>query len=188
MNELLLLGLSMIFANNIVLTKFLGFHPLLGLSERRHTLGLSLAMIIFMTFSSVIAWLINFFILIPFEVEYLFIVAFVISIMFFAQLFHIFIEKYLFEWHRSFGRYLPVLTTNTAILGIVFFNLQEQFTLVQSIVAGFSAALGFSLALFIFSALKEKVDKLNIPKPFKGLPIALIIAAIISAAFIGVAP
>lgn len=188
MNELLAIVISMIFVNNFILTKFLGLCPFFGVSKKTSAaLGMGGAVIFVMGLASMGSWLLNNYVLVPLGLEFLQIITFIFIIAFLVQLVEIFIRKFSNTLYKALGIYLPLITTNCAILGVAFLNLQEGYNFLESLVGGVSAGIGFALVLIMMSGVREKMETFNIPKPFKGLPIAFIIAALMSLAFLGFA-
>jgi Na+-translocating ferredoxin:NAD+ oxidoreductase subunit A len=183
-----LLGIiiSMIFVNNLILTKFLGLCPFFGVSKNtKNALGMGMAVVFVMTIASTVTWVLQYKVLIPLNLAFLQIISFILVIAFLVQLVEIFIRKFSPTLHKSLGIYLPLITTNCAVLGIAFINIQENFTFIQALVAGISAGIGFTLALLLMSGIRERMEMYDVPKPFKGLPVAFIIASLMSLAFMG---
>lgn len=186
--ETTLLGIviSMIFVNNLLLTKFLGLCPFFGVSKNtKNALGMGGAVIFVMTIAASVTWFLHHKVLVPFKLEFLEIISFILVIAFLVQLVEIFIKKFSPKLYKALGIYLPLITTNCAVLGIAFINVQEGFNFIQALVAGVSAGIGFTLALLLMSGIRERMEMYDVPKPFKGLPIAFIIAALMSLAFMG---
>lgn len=171
---------------NFVFYKFLGICPFLGVSKRMETaIGMSMAVIFVMTCASAIAYLVHHFILIPLKLEFLHIVAFILVIATFVQFVETVIKKTNPALYRALGIYLPLITTNCAVLGVAVINMREMHNFLQSVINGFSSALGFSLALLLFSSIRERLEFSDIPKNLKGTPIALISAGLASLSFFG---
>lgn len=186
MKEIAVIIFSAIFAENFVLSKFLGICPFLGVSKKTETaLGMSGAVIFVMTISSAFTWIVKELLLKPLNAEYLATIAFVFVIASLVQFVEIVLRKILPSLYKSLGIYLPLITTNCAVLGVTLLNFQRQNAFFTSIIYGFGAGLGFTLALIIFSGLREKVEKSDIPEAFKGLPATLVAAALVSVAFMG---
>lgn len=184
MENLFAFVISIVFVNNIVLTKFLGFCPFLSMSKKTsHSLGFGAGAIFIMTFASILSWFFYNFILVPLKIEFLYIISLIFIILLLVELLNVIVRKFANKLY--FGKYFPVLTTNCAILGIVFFNVQEQYSLSTSIIYSISAGVGFTIALLFMSSIREKIEQLDIPEPFKGMPITFIAASIISMAFTG---
>jgi len=181
-----LLIIGAVLVNNFVLSRFLGICPLLGVSKRIPTaLGMSGAVIFVMTLASAITWGIEQYILIPFRIEYMRIIIFILVIAAFVQTLDIVMKKTLPRLHATLGIFLPLITTNCAVLGVAILNVQLRYNFVEATLFGFAAALGFALALLIFAGLREKIDRADPPRSFKGVAIALITAGLLSLAFMG---
>lgn len=175
-----------ILMNNFVLTNFLGICPFLGVSKKLNSaMGMGLAVIFVMTIASVVTNLTNRYLLIPNNLEYLQTLAFILVIAGFVQLIELFMKKVTPPLYKTLGIYLPLITTNCAILGVALLSVQNEYNLWQSAIYGASAGIGFLLATVIFAGIRERLDLSDVPKYFKGLPIALITAAFLSMAFLG---
>ena len=188
MDNLLAIMVSMIFVNNFILTKFLGLCPFFGVSTKtKSAVGMGSAVIFVMGIASAASWLVYEFILIPLKLEFLQIITFILIIATLVQLVEIFIKKYSQSLYKALGIYLPLITTNCAVLGVAFLNIQEEYTFLGSLVGGISAGIGFLLALLLMSGIRERMELMDVPKPFRGLPIAFIVASLMSLAFLGFA-
>jgi electron transport complex protein RnfA len=186
MKEVFLLVIGAILVNNFILTRFLGICPFLGVSKKIDTsLGMGMAVIFVMTISSGATWLISRFVLIPFEVGYLQTIIFILVIASLVQLVEMFIQKVSTVLYQALGIYLPLITTNCAVLGVAVLNIQKGHSFLETMVFGLGASLGFTLALVLFAGLREKIDQADVPKPFQGTAIALITAGLLSLAFMG---
>lgn len=186
MKEILIIALGAILVNNFVLVKFLGICPFLGVSKKVETgLGMGMAVTFVMTLASLITWLVNTFILIRFHIEYLQTIAFILVIAALVQFVEMVVQKVSPGLYQALGVYLPLITTNCAVLGVAILNIQNEFNLIQSLVYGFSAAIGFTLAIVLFAGVRERLETADIPAPMKGFPIALVTAALLSIAFLG---
>ncbi len=175
-----------ILMNNFVLTNFLGICPFLGVSKKLNSaMGMGLAVIFVMTIASVVTNLTNRYLLVPNGLEYLQTLAFILVIAGFVQLIELFMKKVTPPLYKTLGIYLPLITTNCAILGVALLSVQNEYNLWQSAIYGASAGIGFLLATVIFAGIRERLDLNDVPKYFKGLPIALITAAFLSMAFLG---
>ncbi|WP_072281307.1 electron transport complex subunit RsxA [Rappaport israeli] len=182
--------ISILFAtvlvNNFVLSQFLGLCPFMGVSRKIDTaLGMGFATAFVLTLASVSAYLLDTYLLIPFNIPYLRTISFIVAIAVLVGLTELFIAKTSPLLHRLLGMYLPLITTNCAVLGVALLNSNHQHNLIQSALYGLGAALGFTLVLVIFAAMRERLEAADIPKPFQGTPIALITAAILAMAFTG---
>jgi len=184
--EILIIILSAILVENFVLTKFLGICPFLGVSNNLSSaLGMSGAVVFVMTIASGATWAVNEFLLKPFGIEYLQTLTFILVIATLVQFVEIVLKKNVPALYKSLGIYLPLITTNCAVLGVSLLNIQREYNFVQSIVYGMGAGLGFTLALLIFAGVRERVESAEVPKTFKGLPITLIAAGLVSIVFFG---
>jgi electron transport complex protein RnfA len=184
--SLFVILVSSILVNNFVLSRFLGICPFLGVSKQVDTaIGMGLAVTFVMTLAGIITYFVQKFILIPLNIEYLQIVAFILVIASLVQFVEIVLQKTSPTLYQALGVFLPLITTNCAVLGLALLNIQYKFNLAQTIVHSVGAALGFSLAIVLFAGIREKQAIANIPLPFKGFPIALITASLMSIAFLG---
>lgn len=178
--------LTTVLVNNFVLAQFLGLCPFMGVSRKIDTaLGMGFATAFVLTLASVTAWALDRFLLEPFGIEFLRTIAFIVSIAVIVGLTELFLAKQSPLLHRVLGVYLPLITTNCAVLGVALLNSSHGHTLLESAIYGLGAALGFTLVLVIFAALRERLDAADVPAPFKGTPIALITAGILAIAFMG---
>ena len=186
MSEYLLLLIGTVFVNNIVLVKFLGLCPFMGVSRKVETaIGMSAATTFVLTLSAVLSYLINSLILAPLELEYLRTIAFIIAIAAVVNFTEMVVHKTSPLLYNVLGIFLPLITTNCAVLGVALINVQEQNSFFQSVIYGFGAALGFSLVLILFAAMRERINVADVPEPFKGSAIGLVTAGLMSLAFMG---
>jgi electron transport complex protein RnfA len=186
MKEMLVIIVSAILVENFVLTKFLGICPFLGVSKSLSSaLGMSVAVVFVMTIASGATWVVNEYLLKSFGIEYLQTIAFILVIAALVQFVEIVLKKTTPSLYKSLGIYLPLITTNCAVLGVSLLNIGREYNFLQSIVYGFGAGLGFTFALVLFSGVREKLEMCDIPEALKGLPITLIAAALVSLAFFG---
>ena len=186
MNEYFLILISTILVNNFVLVKFLGLCPFMGVSKKMDTaIGMGFATTFVLTLASITSYLINTYLLIPFELEYLRTIAFIVTIAAVVGFTEIVVNKTSPVLHLSLGVFLPLITTNCAVLGVALLNVGASNTFLQSAVYGFGAAVGFSFVLILFSGIRERIESANVPKIFQGVPIALITAGLMSMAFMG---
>lgn len=185
--DLLLLFLGAMLVNNFVLTRFLGICPFLGVSKKVETaVGMGMAVTFVMALASVITHLVHKLLLVPANLEYLYTIAFILVIASLVQLVEMVIQKSSPSLYAALGVFLPLITTNCAVLGVAIINMQEEYTLMESLVHGVGGALGFTIAIVLFAGIRERLDKnLNIPEALKGLPIALITAGFMATAFLG---
>ena len=175
-----------IFVNNVVLAQFLGICQFLGVSSKIETsLGMGAAVTFVMALSSIVTWLIQTYILVPFGIEYMQTIVFILVIAALVQMVEIILKKVSPSLYQALGIFLPLITTNCAVLGVAILMIQKEYTLLQGVVYGVSTALGFALALVIFAGLRERLEFEEVPKAFRGVPIALITASILAMAFMG---
>lgn len=178
--------LNAVLVENFIFIKFLGICPFLGVSKRTETaFGMGMAVIFTMTMASALTYLANRYILIPMELEYLQTIAFILIIATLVQFIEMFLNKSMPALYQTLGIYLPLITTNCAVLGVAILNIQNDFNFIQSVTNGCAAGVGFTLAIVIFSGVRERIQFNRVPKAFQGFPIALIAAALISMAFMG---
>ena len=186
LNEYVLILVSTILVNNFVLVKFLGLCPFMGVSKKVETaIGMGFATTFVLTLASLSSYIINKYILVPFEIEYLRTIAFIVTIAAVVGFTELVVNKTSPVLRQSLGIFLPLITTNCAVLGVALLNVTENSSLLASGLYGFGAAIGFSFVLVLFSALREKIEGADVPLPFKGAPIALITAGMMSIAFMG---
>jgi electron transport complex protein RnfA len=185
--ELIAIFISMALINNFILVRFLGLCPFFGVSKQvSSAVSMGVAVTFVMSIASLATWLIYNYILIPFDLRYMYIVIFILVIATLVQIIELFIKKTNAALYFAFGIYLPLITTNCAVLGITLIvNTVEDYSLWQSVVAALGAGLGFTLVLAIMSGIREKLELANTPRAMKGLPIAFIIATLLGLAFSG---
>lgn len=175
-----------IFVNNVVLAQFLGICPFLGVSSKVETsLGMGAAVTFVMALSSLVVWLIQTYILAPLDIEYMQTIVFILVIAALVQMVEIILKKVSPSLYQALGIFLPLITTNCAVLGVAILMIQKEFNLLQSVVYSTSTAIGFALALVIFAGLRERLEFEEVPKAFRGVPIALITASLLAMAFMG---
>ncbi len=188
MKELMMILLSAILVENFVLTKFLGICPFLGVSKKLESaLGMSVAVTFVMSMASAVTWPIYDLILFPRGLGYLRTLVFILVIAALVQLVEITLKKYVPALHKSLGIYLPLITTNCAVLGVTMLNIDKGFDFGQSLVNSVGAGLGFMLAMVLFSGVRERLEGCDAPECFKGIPVTLIAASIVSLSFMGFA-
>lgn len=187
--DYLLLIVGAIFVNNFVLSRFLGCCPFLGVSKKISTaLGMAGAVVFVMTAASAVTWCVDRLVLAPAHLESMQTIAFILVIAAFVQVLDLVMKKTLPKLHAALGIYLPLITTNCAVLGVALLNARDpamQASLPRSVVFSFSAAVGFGLALLLFAGLREKIDRADPPAAFRGVAIALVTAGLLSLAFMG---
>lgn len=188
MKEMLVILFSAILVDNFVLSKFMGICPFLGVSKKMNSaLGMSGAVIFVMLMASAMTYPIYKYLLLPNDLVYLNTMAFILVIALFVQLVEIILKKYVKSLYNSLGVYLPLITTNCAVLGVTLLNIENEYNFLNSLVNALGAGLGFTLALVLFAGVRERVDNADVPKMFKGVPITLIAASIVSVTFMGFA-
>ncbi len=184
--EFVTISLGAILIENFVLVKFLGICPFLGVSKKMDTaVGMSMAVIFVITLSSAATWAVDQYLLQPFNLGYMRTVAFILVIAGFVQLVEMFMQKSLPALYTALGIYLPLITTNCAVLGVAIINSDARTGFLPSVTYSFFAAVGFALALLLFTSIRERLEFCVIPKAFEGFPIALVTAALLSMAFMG---
>ena len=186
MKELLLIAVGSAFVNNVVLSQFLGICPFLGVSKNTKTAaGMGGAVIFVITISSFVTGLIYKFILIPTGFEYLQTIVFILVIAALVQFVEMFLKKYMPSLYESLGVYLPLITTNCAVLGVALTNVQKNYGILAGIVNGFATAAGFTISIIILAGIREKIACNDVPESFKGMPIVLVTAGLMAIAFCG---
>ena len=186
MTEFALILVSTVLVNNFVLVKFLGLCPFMGVSKKLETAtGMALATTFVLTLSSIAAYLVNTYLLVPFGLEYLRTITFILVIAAVVQVTEMVVHKTSPLLYQVLGIYLPLITTNCAVLGVALLNVQTEYNFLQSATYGFGASIGFSLVLILFSAIRERLTVADVPMPFQGPAIALITAGLMSMAFMG---
>lgn len=175
-----------VFVNNVVLAQFLGICPFLGVSSKVETsLGMGAAVTFVMAIASVVAWLLQTYLLVPFGIEYMQTIVFILVIAALVQMVEIILKKVSPALYQALGIFLPLITTNCAVLGVAILMIQKEFSLLQGVVYAVSSALGFALALVLFAGIRERLDFEEVPAAFLGVPIALVTAGILAMAFMG---
>jgi len=186
MKEYLLILVSTILVNNFVLVKFLGLCPFMGVSRKLDTAtGMALATTFVLTLSSISSYLVNTYLLEPLGLEYLRTIAFILVIAVVVQFTEMYVHKTSPVLYQVLGIFLPLITTNCAVLGVALLNIQQDLNFMQSFVYGFGASIGFSLVLVLFAAMRERITVADVPESFRGPAIALITAGLMSLAFMG---
>ena len=184
--EYLLIFVSAIFVNNIVLSQFLGICPFLGVSKKIDTaLGMGMAVAFVLTISTTVTFLVQKYVLDPLSLQYLQTITFVLVIAALVQMVEIVLKKVLPVLYQSLGIFLPLITTNCAVLGVAILVIQKDFSLIESIVYSVATALGFALALVVFAGLREQLSLVSVPKAMKGVAVVLVTAGLLSLAFMG---
>lgn len=184
--EFLLIFVSAIFVNNIVLSQFLGICPFLGVSKKVETaLGMSAAVAFVMTLATIVTYVLQKFVLDAFGLAYLQTIAFILVIAALVQMVEIVMKKVSPALYQALGIFLPLITTNCAVLGVAILVIQKDFSLLQSVVYALSSAIGFGVALIVFAGIREQLELVNVPKGMKGTAIVMIAAGLLSLAFMG---
>ncbi len=184
--DLLMLFITAVFVQNYVLYYFLGICPFLGVSKKIDSaVSMGLAVTFVMTITAVVSWIINHWVLIPYRLDYLQIVAFILVIASLVQLVEMFIRKISPPLYQALGIYLPLITTNCAIMGLALLAALKNFSFIQTVIYGVGSGLGFTLAIVLMAGIREQLDLADVPKPLKGAGIALIVAGIMALAFTG---
>ena len=187
MKELLIIAISSAIVNNVVLSQFLGICPFLGVSKKTdQAVGMGGAVIFVLTLSAFVSEILYQFILVPLNLKYLETIVFILIIAAMVQFVEMFLKKSIPSLYRSLGVYLPLITTNCAVLGVALNNVDKyDYNILQGTVNGFATAVGFAIALILMAGIREKIEYNDIPKPFKGTAIVLIISGLMAIAFIG---
>ena len=186
MRELLIIAIGAAFVNNVVLSQFMGLCPFLGVSKKFDTAaGMGGAVIFVITISSFVTSIIYRAILVPLDMTYLQTIVFILVIAALVQLVEMFLKKSIPSLYQSLGVYLPLITTNCAVLGVALTNVQNGYGVLESTVAGIATAVGFTVSIVIMAGLREKIEYNDIPEPFKGMPVVLLTAGLMSIAFFG---
>ena len=186
MKELLIIAIGSAFVNNVVLSQFLGICPFLGVSKKVETAsGMGGAVIFVITIASFFTSLIYKFILVPTHFEYLQTIVFILVIAALVQFVEMFLKKSMPALYQSLGVYLPLITTNCAVLGVAVINVQKEYNVLQGTVNGFATALGFTISIVLMAGLREKMEYNDVPKYFQGFPIVLLTAGLMAIAFFG---
>ncbi|MCH5296931.1 MAG: electron transport complex protein RnfA [Ruminococcus sp.] len=186
MTKFIIIMLSAVFINNYVLSRFLGICPFLGVSKKlNQATGMSVAVIFVMLMATAVTWPLQTYLLTPNNLGYLQTIVFILVIATLVQLVEIILKRYIPSLHKSLGVYLPLITTNCAVLGVTILNIDEGYTFAESMINSLGSGLGFFLAMVMFSGVRSKLEGADIPKAFQGLPITLVAASITSLSFLG---
>ena len=184
MGDLFVLAISCIFINNILLAQFLGNCPFLGTSKKMETaVGMSMAVIFVLVMAGLITWIVDVYLLKALNVEYLRTVSFILVIASLVQFVEMFLKKSIPALYAGLGIFLPLITTNCAVMGVCLININEEYTFLQAVIASFAYAIGFGLALILFAGVRERVDLGRVPKPLQDTSIGLVTAGIIALTF-----
>lgn len=186
LKELLVILIASSLVNNVVLSQFLGLCPFLGVSKKTETAtGMGVAVIFVITLASAVAGAIYQFILQPFHIEYLQTIVFILVIAALVQFVEMFLKKVIPTLYEALGVYLPLITTNCAVLGVVLLNVQNDYNFIESVIYGITGGVGFLLAIVLFSSIRERLEFSDPPKAFRGFPIALVTAGLMALCFMG---
>jgi electron transport complex protein RnfA len=178
--------ITAIFVNNIVFSQFLGICPFIGVSKRiSSATGMGAAVTFVIALATVATWLLQEYLLVPLELQYMQTIVFILVIAFLVQMLEIIMKKVMPSLYQALGVFLPLITTNCAVLGVAITVVQRQYSLLESITYSISTAIGFALALVIFAGIREQLELTNVPKAMRGVPIALISAGLLAMAFMG---
>ncbi|ERP88153.1 electron transport complex RsxE subunit [Marinobacter sp. ES-1] len=188
MSDYVLMLVATALVNNVILIKFLGLCPLMGVSTKMDgALGMGLATTFVLTLAAAASWMLENWLLVPLELEYLRILSFILVIATVVQFTEMLIRKMSPSLYQVLGIYLPLITTNCAVLGVALLNVQEGYRFIESLLFGFGSAVGFTLVLVLFAGLRERLAVLQVPELYQGTPIAFIVAGLLSVAFMGFA-
>ncbi len=180
------ISLGAILVNNFIFSQFLGLCPFLGVSNKMSTAtGMSVAVIFVMTLASAICWIINTYLLIPLDLAFMQTVAYILVIAVLVQFVEMFLKKAIPALYSAMGIFLPLITTNCAVLGVVLLNTQNSYNFLESVVYGFTGGVGFTLAIVLFASVRERLEFADYPKAFEGFAICLVAAALFALAFMG---
>lgn len=184
--RILSISLGAVLVENFILVKFLGICPFLGVSKKTETaVGMGFAVIFVMGLASLFCWLVNELLLVPLNLQYMQTVAYILVIAALVQFVEMFLQKSMPTLYQALGIYLPLITTNCAVLGVALLNTQYNYNLIESIVYGVMGGVGFTVAIFLFASVRERLEFADYPKAFEGFPIALVSAGLIALAFMG---
>ena len=184
--EIIGILIAALLSQNFILVKFYGICPFMGVSKKIDTaLGMGVAVTFVMSLASAVCWMVNEWLLIPLDLAYMQTVAFILVIASLVQVVEMFLKKFVPALYKALGVFLPLITTNCAVLGVVLVNVSEGYNFLLSVVNGAAGGLGFTLAIVLFASVRERVDKAEPPECFKGFPIALITAGLLALAFMG---
>jgi electron transport complex protein RnfA len=184
--EYFVIVISAIFVSNIVLSQFLGICPFLGVSNKVSTaVGMSAAVVFVIALATIVTWVVQIYILVPLKIDFLQTISFILIIAFLVQMVEIILKKISPPLYQALGIYLPLITTNCAVLGVALLVHTKEYNLMESVVFGTSIAVGFGFAITLFAGIREHTELMGTPKGMKGVPIALVTAGILSLAFMG---
>ena len=186
LTSLFTISLGAILVNNFIFSQFLGICPFMGVSKKMDTaLGMGFAVTFVMGVASAVTWAVNEFLLVPFDLVYMQTIAFILVIASLVQFIEMFLQKTIPSLYQALGIYLPLITTNCAVLGVALLNIQNSYNFIESLVYGITGGLGFLLAIVLFASVRTRIEGCDCPKSFDGYPIALLSAGLLSLAFMG---
>ena len=186
LTSLFTISLGAILVNNFIFSQFLGICPFLGVSKKMDTaLGMGFAVIFVMGVASAVTWAVNEFFLVPFDLVYMQTIAFILVIASLVQFIEMFLQKTIPSLYQALGIYLPLITTNCAVLGVALLNIQNSYGFIESLVYGITGGIGFLIAIVLFASVRVRIEGCDCPKSFAGYPIALLAAGLLSLAFMG---
>lgn len=186
LKDLLIILIASSLVNNVVLSQFLGLCPFLGVSRKTNTAsGMGVAVIFVITLASAVAGVIYQYVLVPLDITYLQTIVFILVIAALVQFVEMFLKKFIPSLYESLGVYLPLITTNCAVLGVALTNVQKNYGILTGVVNGFATAVGFTISIIILAGIREKMEYNDIPESFKGMPIVLVTAGLMAIAFCG---
>ena len=184
MGDLIVLAISCIFVNNILLAQFLGNCPFLGTSKKMETaVGMAMAVVFVLVMAGVITWMVHYYLLVPYGLVYLRTIAFILVIAALVQFVEMFLKKSIPALYAGLGIFLPLITTNCAVMGVCVINIDKEYTFIETVVTSFTYAAGFGLALILFAGVRERILLARVPKPLQDTSIALVTAGILSLTF-----
>ena len=185
MGDILILILGSLFLNNILLAQYLGNCPFLGTSKRMETaVGMSMAVVFVMVMAGTITWIVEYYLLKPYEAEFLRTLAFILVIASLVQLVEMFLKKYIPALYAGLGIFLPLITTNCAVLGVCLINVKEEYGFLTSLISSLAYSVGYGMALILFAAIRERIILAKVPKPLQDVSIGLVTAGIMSLSFL----
>lgn len=188
MMELITLFIGLTFVNNVVLSKFYAVCPLLGVSKNpKNALNMGYAVTFVIVVASAITWLLYYYVLVPADLAYLDLITFILVIASLVQFVEMFLKKTSPAIYKAMGVYLPLITTNCAVLGVALDNISAGYNFIESVVAGLAVSIGFTIVIYVFATIRERLEIADVPESFKGTPIALITAGIMACAIAGIA-
>lgn len=186
--ELFSLFIGLTFVNNVVLSKFYAICPLLGVSKKpKNALNMGYAVTFVIFVAAIVTWLLYYYVLVPLKIEYLDLITFILVIASLVQFVEMFLKKTSPEIYKAMGVYLPLITTNCAVLGVALDNISAGYSLIEAAVAGLAVPIGFTIVIYVYATIRERLDIAGVPESFKGTPIALITAGIMACALAGIA-